>query len=401
MGNEAGDADSIISSLTLSFVNSITEMSTSTNKDSTCSSKIDTISLPLASIKRNDMALRRDVVLLLQMAGIDSDKLVYLDDAIFTSMAQNNDIHKEITLVDHNKLRSDLWSLEDCVVEILDHHQDEGGHESSVTADKREVAFQNQVALVGSTCTLVTERLIKADATRKVDAGLGLTLLGVILLDTMNMNQEAGKGTRRDQEAIDFLIRQTEWDALDIDEGTKSRIYGDEGGSNMIENRPPSRSHFYEYLSDSKFDRSFWLSMSPRDALRIDYKRFEPPTGASHAFGLASVLLDMEDLLSKDGFHDDAIAYMKEANVDLLGVLTMVIVDDKPQRELLLVGGSDRVGKMMEYLLNDDSAAFLDISKVDDVVAIDAGDEDTIIVKLKQGNPKGSRKQVAPVMLSF
>ena len=414
MGNEAGDADSIVSSLALSQVNKIisdknanASADSCTTSSTTSSTTSETLSLPLASIQRNDLPLRRDVVLLLQMAAINSEKIVYLDDDTFTSVAQNKDIQKEITLVDHNKIRSDLAELlQDHVVEILDHHQDEGAHGSSVTTDRRKIAFQDQVALVGSTCTLITERLMEIgfglDESEKLDAGLGVMLLGVILLDTMNMSKEAAKGTARDERAIEFLMEQTEWGALPIDnDDIKSKIYGNDcildGG------QPPSRSHLYEYLRDSKFDKSFWESMSPRDALRIDYKRFEPPTGACDTFGLSSVLLSMEKLVAKKEFYQDAMDYMEEANVDLLGVLTMVIVDDTPQRELLLVGNTDRVRNMTEFLLNDEAAAQLKIesilvSEVDVFISVGDG---LSVSKLKQGNPKGSRKQVAPLMMAM
>ena len=424
MGNEAGDADSIISSLALSYVNKIisgnksgvnTSINTSTTRgtgvDDSSETETFSLSLPLASIQRNDLALRRDVVLLLQLAGIDSNHIIYMNDETFTSVvsAQKTDIdidiHTEITLVDHNKIRSDLWYLEDRIVEILDHHQDEGAHAHvSVANDMRNIAFEEKTgnALVGSTCTLITERLMtmELDQSEKVDAGLGLILLGVILLDTMNMNEEAGKGTARDERAIEFLMDKTEWGSLQIhnddddNNETKLNIYGD---NDAAASQPPSRSHLYEYLRDSKFDKSFWESMDPRDALRIDYKRFEPQSGLYDAFGLSSVLLSMESLVAKTNFNQDAIKYMEEANVELLGVLSMVIVDDKPQRGLLLFGTSEKVSEMTTYLLNNEAAAHLKISIESELVSVSEG---MVTVKLNQGNPKGSRKQVAPLMMA-
>ena len=384
IGNEAGDADSILSSLSLSYVNSL-------SKKDTCNSADEITSLPLVSINRNDLSLRRDVMIILEMAGIDAEALIFLDDEIFQTVAKDDSIRKQITLVDHNKLRYDLWSLKNDVVEILDHHQDEGEHES-VEGKVRNIAFDGKIALVGSTCTLITERLMELENTSKVDAGLGLVLLSVILLDTMNMSEEAGKGTARDQLAVDFLMRFTIWDALEINDETAQQIY------NNSENKsgPPCRSSLYEYLRDSKFDVKFWNSMSVINALRIDYKRFEPSSENASVFGLSSVLLDMSDLMSKKSFYDDAIAYMAEAGIGLLGVLTMVIVDDKPQRELLLVGEENRVDSMTQFLLHSDAASFLEMSRANDDVTIGGG---MIATELKQGNPKGSRKQVAPVML--
>jgi len=384
IGNEAGDADSILSSLSLSYVNSL-------SKKDTCNSADEITSLPLVSINRNDLSLRRDVLIILEMAGIDAKELIFLDDEIFQTVAKDDSIRKQITLVDHNKLRYDLRSLKNDVVEILDHHKDEGDCES-VEGKVRNIAFDGNTALVGSTCTLITERLMELENNSKVDTGLGLVLLAVILLDTMNMSKEAGKGSARDQVAVDFLMRFTNWDALEICDETAQKIY------NNSENKsgPPCRSRLYEYLRDSKFDVEFWKSMGPRDALRIDYKRFEPSSENASVFGLSSVLLDMSDLMSKKSFYDDAIAYMAEAGIGLLGVLTMVIVDDKPQRELLLVGEENRVDSMTQFLLHSDAASFLELSRANDDVTIGG---EMIATELKQGNPKGSRKQLAPVML--
>jgi len=357
----------------------------------TCNRVSGITPLPLVSINRDDLPLRRDVMLLLEMAGIDAKRLVFLDDEMFVSIANDNSVRKEITLVDHNKLRSDLWNLKNDVVEIMDHHQDEGEHQS-VMNKLRNIGFDGNTALIGSTCTLVTERLMEVGNINNVDAGLGLVLLSVILLDTMNMSVEAGKGTMRDQTAIEFLISHTKWDNLELCEKTKEKIYN----TDDKQSGPPCRKHLYEYLRDSKFDKEFWKMMSPRDALRIDYKRFESSSKSNSAFGLASVLLDMNDLLAKNDFYDDAVAYMSEAGIDLLGVLTMVIVDDKPQRELLLVGGEKKVGSMTRFLLHSDAASYLDVSMANATVDIGGG---MIAVKLKQGNSKGSRKQVAPIML--
>jgi exopolyphosphatase len=304
--------------------------------------------------------------------------------------------------VDHNKIRSDLDYLKDAVTEILDHHQDEGAHDN-VIDDVRKVAFKGTSALVGSTCTLVTERLMETKVglnkeTDKLDAGLGIMLLGVILLDTMNMNKEAAKGTPRDGRAIDFLLQRTDWCALQLDDVIKLKIFADGDDSNFC-SQAPSRSKLYEYLRDSKFDKSFWESMSPRDALRIDYKRFEPPTEGCDGFGLSSVLLSMEKLIAKDNFFQEAEKYMFEANVDLLGVLTMVIVDDIPQRELLLIGNTNKVEDMTEYLLKDTAAAHLKIVRGNMIESLLG--KNLSVSYLKQGNPKGSRKQVAPLMMAF
>jgi hypothetical protein len=58
---------------------------------------------------------------------------------------------------------------------------------------------------------------------------------------------------------------------------------------------------------------------------------------------------------------------------------------------------------MTEFLLNDEAAAQLKIesilvSEVDVFISVGDG---LSVSKLKQGNPKGSRKQVAPLMMAM
>jgi ribosome biogenesis SPOUT family RNA methylase Rps3 len=110
----------------------------------------------------------------------------------------------------------------------------------------------------------------------------------------------------------------------------------------------------------------------------------------------------MEDLISKPNFSQAAVSFMQEANVNLLGILTMVIQNDQPVRELLLIGDRQTVESMTSYLLHNDNASILDMKADSDVSSpTEIIDEDVVIMKLKQGNSKGSRKQVAPIMMSY
>ena len=69
------------------------------------------------------------------MAGIDHKNIMYLNSDAFKSILLNEGANGTIensvtvTFVDHNKLQNDLWRLlNDNLVEILDHCQDEGSH---------------------------------------------------------------------------------------------------------------------------------------------------------------------------------------------------------------------------------------------------------------------------------
>eukprot|EP00591_Stephanopyxis_turris_P010278 CAMPEP_0195516064 /NCGR_PEP_ID=MMETSP0794_2-20130614/6911_1 /TAXON_ID=515487 /ORGANISM="Stephanopyxis turris, Strain CCMP 815" /LENGTH=348 /DNA_ID=CAMNT_0040644577 /DNA_START=202 /DNA_END=1244 /DNA_ORIENTATION=+ len=340
MGNEAGDADSIISALALSYVGSSVEEENENKRH-----------IPIVSIPRSDMKLRRDASLLLKMSGVDEDThLLYIDDDSVQSFLNDSKDSVTMTLVDHNKLRSDLWHLESKVTDIVDHHRDEGFHTSSVSSMHREVAFEDNYATVGSTCTLVAERLFQQSTdTNNIDASVGLALLGVILLDTINMSPQAAKGTHRDEKAIDTLLKCTPWNRLLTTPNEHlSHIFTTvPKNDNQLEALPqPDRVKLHHYLSKSKFDATFWEGMTMRDALRIDYKRFDssslsPSSDGASSFGLSSVLLPLSSLPNKKDWCKQTINFMtKDAKVPLLGVLSMVVVDNVPIRELLLFGTS-------------------------------------------------------------
>jgi len=410
MGNEAGDADSIISALALSYIQQQQHLK---NEDIE-----ETIVLPIVSVPRADISLRRDVMLLLDLAGITNlDDLLYIDDDLVTRHLLPSTLSTTskatLTLVDHNRIRSSLSHLSSMVTEIVDHHEDENSHEQVVGAEKRSIAYENGVATVASTCTLITERLFQNQNNRPIDASLGLLLLGVILLDSVNMLPEAGKGTARDEEAIQLLLQHTDWttycDKLKttppslVDETIMKKIFPNIDDGNC----KPDRTALFETLSNAKNDPKLWSVLSVNDCLRIDYKRFIVPEQSSSlsvsSIGLSSVLLSMDSLLVKDNFIDDLTSYMTSSGVDLFGIMALNFQDGKPNRELLLTGNDPKiVDSFADYLLNHPDAAFLEISERSECV-VDKGASSEIphIRVFKQGNGKGSRKQVAPILLGY
>lgn len=408
LGNEAGDADSIISALAYGHVLSLSSSSTPNSS---------TVLVPLASIPRQDIKLRNDVLLLLGFVGIhpaDERDILCIDDDIVHTLihsAGTRNITKSIVLVDHNKLKRELWHLNGQVTEILDHHQDEGAHMESVSPEWRQIAFEHSSATVGSTCTLIVEKWRRwyeheniIGSNPYLDPGVGLALLGVILLDTMNMSKQAGKGTERDQKAIDFLMKHVVWKDLlwtCKEEEVQSKLFT----SNNQDQQSVSihLSGLFQWLQESKFDPVFWNHLSPHDTLRIDYKKFESKQTDrdEFSFGLSSVLLSMEDLLSKPNFFPEAVEYMKDVNVTLLGVLTMTIVDDKPKREILLLGNSTIVEGMTFHILHSETASALN-AKLERKSKLSSDvEEETYMAVLTQGNSKASRKQVAPIMFAY
>lgn len=420
MGNEAGDADSILSALALSFV--LDQQRGSYSDESSAV-------IPLVSIPKEDLSLRPDVVLLLKAANIDSEKLFYLSDNLsLQNLFQSSQPSKDrpaseewvqnlsICLTDHNSIRYNLSHLRDNVCLIVDHHQDEENH-PKVTGTSRDIAFRDGKATVGSTCTLVTERLFQlrnnTSETKNIDANLALILLGTIILDTVNMDPTSGKGTERDKAAIEKLLECTDWFSL---HHTHPNLFSLKKENEKLK---PCPSHIFKWLSEAKFDSKFWMGMSAFDALRIDYKRFEKSSSLEEeeallqknlAFGLSSVLIPIHDMIQKPQFISDTQLFMSNnhAKVTLLGILSCVFNSSGPEREMLLIGTSERVNSMTDFLLNDPSTASLQFSLPDEekekafmnVIEKSGHNFDMNVKLLLQKNPKASRKQVAPVMMA-
>jgi hypothetical protein len=95
--------------------------------------------------------------LLLKLAGISDPArdLIFVDD----SLVEQDMYGAEVTLVDHNVLAEELKKKNWKVLEIVDHHRDEGKFLDSCPGACRNVAFENDEALVASACALVAERL--------------------------------------------------------------------------------------------------------------------------------------------------------------------------------------------------------------------------------------------------
>jgi hypothetical protein len=203
------------------------------------------------------------------------------------------------------------------------------------------------------------------------------------------MKPSAGKGTQRDQDAIHKLVSKTDWSTLV--EGASDFIKQDDRVAIIDTDK------LYENLSESKFDLGFWKQLGVRDALRLDYKRFQAPTG--QVFGSSSILLDMDSFLAKPNFVEETISYMNESEIPLLAVLGLKLIGQSTQRELLLCGSDRRlVNNMADYLLTNPAAK---TAMQSEERPLENDTEALVVRHFQQGNPKASRKQVAPVLLNF
>ncbi|CAH0519854.1 unnamed protein product [Peronospora belbahrii] len=226
LGNEAADADSIVSSLTYAFIHTQLQP--------------ETLCVPVIPIYRNELILRCDVTALFQTLEVNTDALVFVDEFPWDIIKSK----VKVTLLDHNALSNKkipaLKGMQ--VVEIIDHHCDLGQH---IDAEKREIAFADGNALVASTCTLVAERL-KEVVYHNAHRMLSTMLLGVIALDSINFDPGAKKVTPRDVKAA----------------------------QNLEETAFAKKEELFKWLQQEKFNPVHWDSFTLENCLQVDYKEF-------------------------------------------------------------------------------------------------------------------------------
>jgi inorganic pyrophosphatase/exopolyphosphatase len=166
---------------------------------------------------REDFVLRREATYLLQLAGVDTSLLTFLDDLDFEkweSTVNSGSGEKvrfprgALTLVDHNAPEGPFTSAYwyDATEEIVDHHRDDG-KVTHVTGAARNISFDESVGKgVGSTCTLVASAAkSRVPSVLKQEPALTKVLMGTILLDTVNCSESAGKTTSQDKTIVQEL----------------------------------------------------------------------------------------------------------------------------------------------------------------------------------------------------
>lgn len=262
LGNEASDLDSMASSVLYAF------------SKGAVSDGLPNI--PVMNIPREDFNLRTEAAWLFKESGVSAADLLFLDDLDLNQLFAAGS--SQLVLVDHNKLanRQSVWA--DAVVEIIDHHANEGLYP----------AAKKVIESTGSASTLVAEVLL-ASVPEDLESGAAALALGTILLDTVNLDPGAKRVTPRDEAVAQKLL-----DAVTLD-----------------------RNALFESLQFEKFNVA---ALSSRDILRKDYKEYRM---GSVVCGIASALLPMADWMKKDAALDESFkAYLTERKLDVLLVMS-------------------------------------------------------------------------------
>jgi exopolyphosphatase len=220
-GNQAADLDSVVSAIGLAWVLG--------NRKKHCTA------LPLIPIKRDDFRLKTESRWVLSQTGVDADNLFFLDDVLPLDTLMSR--VRGFALVDHNRLVNGLSKYEKKVRVIMDHHEDLKLYPNAL----------RRIEPVGSCATLVGEDLINGSdggAAEKIPGSLATLLLGTILIDTVNLDPNAGRATPRDHAVVEHLQPIA---GLDTD-------------------------NFYQGIRAAKSDIR---GMNTRDLLRRDCKTFQ------------------------------------------------------------------------------------------------------------------------------
>jgi exopolyphosphatase len=430
IGNEAGDADSVVSAIAHAYL--LHCIGTSAGDDGTSSDPEQpraggvVVVVPVVSIPIRDLQTQRpETLFLLQtLAGLTKLDEVLCDiDELVEFLSFNAERRHPITLVDHNQISSRLQPpsyvttddppiLE--VVGIVDHHRDMGFHADACSEVPlaRNVAFDESTGhpLVASTCTLVVEELVRIRTGGRPHLDLppqvSVLLLGTILLDSINLDPRAGKVTDRDTAAVNELLRCTRWDGL----GPEAKRALGMSGSNAV----PDCATLFNLLQSAKFDPEFWGSLSVRDALRLDYKQFSTGDATSNSnsavWGMSTVLQDFDSFSRKPDWERTISSFMIERSLDLLVVMlsTSSVADDRPatmKRQLVLcdLQKGSIVNDFVRHLTGAQAPRELKLVEMaDETRALSKETSSSVYVRaFHQGNAKASRKQVAPILFDY
>ena len=372
IGNDAGDADSIISAICLAFIEGKT---------------------PIVSISRDSFVERPEVEKLLDLAGISnaSANLLFIEDLKMILDSSKEDREDwELTLVDQNTINHSLHKFRHKfeVVEIVDHHTDE--HLYTDTCTRRNVAFANEQALVASTATLVAELLLKQTSNPPVS--ISTLLLGVILLDSVNLDESIGKVTPRDRDAVSKLLSQTDWSSNSL----LSYLKPSAG-----ESQPTiDTNQLFIQLERSKYGEH-WESFDVTRALGYDYKAFNyGRRDETQRFGISTVLMPGDQFTEKEGFFAKTTEFMRSKDIEFLGIM-LTFYDKKTgefRRQLAFCLSRHRWREIADDLLKSQMYADLALNEI----RTHPLSSDEIEVHLyEQENVAPSRKQIGPMLVKF
>jgi exopolyphosphatase len=329
MGNEAGDLDSVASSIAYAWF-------------ATLAKKQNIV--PLIQTPHPDLGLRAENLYAFSRSGFgdvsnDPTKLdvLCLDDLPASSPFPS---HK-FSLVDHNRLGSYFTKNNPnaTVVSVVDHHEDEKLYKD--TADPRIITVPT------GSCASLIANLIRSQSPLGVAIipELATLLICGIVIDT-NALKPGGKAEATDRQAMAYLLPRSTF----VPE-LPSQFLGDDPGIAFRD--IPVLKDLTGNLKTKKDDLSH---LGTRDRLRRDYKEETlTPSWAKDSqikVGLSSVPLGFKTWIPQDKrFHDTVEDWIKERQITALAVLTSFSDEKDSEKKSKEKKGEKSKGKHKRQLL--------------------------------------------------
>ncbi|KAJ7777853.1 exopolyphosphatase [Mycena maculata] len=385
MGNEAGDLDSLASSIAYAWVQSEIGKKPS---------------IPLIQIARDDLNLRAENLHALKLAGITNPakQLLSTTDVLDVKPFPSS----TFALVDHNRLGV-AFSADNPgakVVAVIDHHEDENFYADS---DPRKVA-------PAGSCSSHVANLYPKEAGMPKE--LATLLLSAILVDTGGL-REGGKAIQADRDAASYLIPLSTL----VDSISSSTISSLSSTTPVVFTNIPEVKRLSDDLDHKKSDVSH---LGAWDLLRRDYKEYTytlnwHPAAPAIKAGLATVPLKLKAWGAGGKLEAEAQRWMEHQGLSVLGVLTSF-------RDAKKFGanGQGKHRREMAWFVRDATEA--QTLQVDDVAArlwkgLEGSDEIRVRAHKKmglsksgggstpdrgkiyeQGNANATRKATAPLL---
>jgi len=352
MGNQASDADSVVSSLVIAYVKSLNDSKRTY--------------VPLVSVTRDIFVNTHPLEPFLLRPAVSIDDLIFLEDVYGLMKTLSEESRMEIILTDHNKLVPGLHEIfGDHVVEIYDHHEDQRCYDVRV----RNVAFDEKSSSgLGSCCTIVGSLPSVEKILKDVENEIARMLLDVILVDTVGLRKEAGK-----TKPLDVAVAKKLGDIVNVKDISKR----------------------FQELSDAKFDPTFWKARSTSQLLKYDFKKYRV---GNIVYGASSIPITIRDLVVKEGnrkFEENIVQWMRQNSLRFLLLVSMTMSGDIANRELGICSTDKDFSKNLTgYLQKTD----LELKKQQSIGL----SESTIYFEaFSQGNKKCSRKRITPLVDAY
>ena len=305
-------------------------------------------SLPLLQCSREDLALRTDAVWLFSQLQLTSGDLLFLEEALPVLRGVRR---VSVTLVDHATPSGPLAELPNLQISsVIDHH---------LPAPSPSVQ-DCVVEPVGSCATLVAERLLR-NQEYSMGPPVATLLLGAILLDTVGLEEKAGRVTDKD------------------------RLMAQRLGS-LVKVSP---SELNASLSEARLSVA---GLSPHQLLRKDMKT---ALVSEHRIGFSSITCLLSPQLLGNGDMEEAVqALCVSRSLSVLLVVCVSVDGGAVNREIAVFQSRDRVSDLAEGV-----ASLLESDEGLQCQRIPSSSSSCIL--FRQGNPQFSRKQILPLVTNF